>query len=579
MGKIKRLPSGVSNFVQIRRENMYYVDKTMFLPMMEMAGNFLFLVRPRRFGKSLFLSMVEKYYDVKAQQEWNELFGGLWIYEHSTEWRHKFQVLKLDFSQIGGGMDSLSMNVDAYLKSQLIDFVSKYKDDYEEGFLDEIKNTATASLCIVKIANEARERDHHLYLVIDEYDNFTNTVLTKYGNEMYRTLTHGEGFYRDIFKNFKGNFDRILMMGVSPITLDDLTSGFNIATNITADFRFNQMLGFSKEDVREMMDYYEETGTLQGNVNEMMEEMKPWYDNYCFSKESFRRGESKVFNGYMVLHYLNARMNTGLSPEKMLVPNTLIDYDKLEHLIKLEQQTNGLSRRGTIQQIIDDGFIYSELVDYFPAENIVKDENFVSLLYYYGMLTITGVRGTKVKLGIPNNNVRKQYYDYIRQHYVQVGALNTSVLSNAYDAAAFDGEWKPLLQYIADSYDKLSSIRNSIQGERNIQGFFMAFLALSNLYLMLPELEMAHGYGDIFLMPDKKRYPEIMHSYIIELKYLKADDTEATVKGQQDEATLQLRRYAQDEKVRFMAQETHLHLIVMQFRQSVLVKMEEILKI
>lgn len=161
---------------------------------------------------------------------------------------------------------------------------------------------------------EACRLGYPLYLIIGEYDNFTNVVLNEQGNEIYHVITHASGFYRDAFKNYKGMFDRIFMTGVSPVTLDDLTSGFNIGWNISTNPLFNGMLGFSEEDVRTMMRYYQEAGQLEGDVEAMIQEMKPWYDNYCFAKESLKR-DPKMFNCAMVLYYLRNRVQLGESPE------------------------------------------------------------------------------------------------------------------------------------------------------------------------------------------------------------------------------------------------------------------------
>ena len=236
-----------------------------------------------------------------------------------------------------------------------------------------------------------------LYLIVDEYDNFTNTVLNQHGEDIYTGLTHGEGFYRDIFKLFKPNFERVLMLGVSPVTMDDLTSGYNIATNITADAAFNQMLGFSEEEVRQMFNYYSEVGWLKGDVEAMIEEMKPWYDNYCFAKEGL--SESRVFNSDMVLYYLSNQIRNGHAPDEMVSPNARTDYQKMKRLIQLDRLEP--QRKSIIYQIAEEGYIDSRLVPYFPASEMVKFDNFVSLLYYYGMLTIAGTNGLMLRLGIP----------------------------------------------------------------------------------------------------------------------------------------------------------------------------------
>ena len=283
MAAYKALPYGISDFRQIRRESLYFVDNSMYLETMEQAGHFLFFIRPRRFGKSLFLSMLRYYYDINAGENFAEMFRGLWIADHPTPWQGKFQVLHLDFSQIGGDAEVLPVKFNQYFGIRLDDFVERYAAYYPEDFVERVREREDADSKFALITATAQARGHKLYLIVDEYDNFTNTVLNEQGEAIYHAMTHASGFYRDVFKKFKGNFDRILMMGVSPVTLDDLTSGYNIATSITMDARFNQMLGFSETDVREMIRYYQSAGVLQGDEEQLIAEMKPWYDGYCFS--------------------------------------------------------------------------------------------------------------------------------------------------------------------------------------------------------------------------------------------------------------------------------------------------------
>lgn len=261
---------------------------------------------------------------------------------------------------------------------------------------------------------QTREKNIPFYLIIDEYDNFTNVVLNEQGNEVYHALTHASGFYREVFKKFKGMFERIFMTGVSPVTLDDLTSGFNIGWNISTSYQFNMMLGFSEEDVRTMLQYYKDAGQLPDNtdIEAMITEMKPWYDNYCFAEECLDR-DPKMFNCDMVLYYLRNYMDLGKSPKLMIDPNTRTDYNKMKKLIQLDRLDG--DRKGVLRKITNEGQIVTTLVTTFPASEIANPEIFPSLLFYYGMLTISATRGSRIVLSIPNNNVRKQYYEFMRE--------------------------------------------------------------------------------------------------------------------------------------------------------------------
>ena len=563
MEDVKRIPYGVSNFMDIIGQNQYYVDKTMYLPLLEDQPSYLFI----------FLSMMSAYYDITRKDEFERLFGNLYIGSHPTRLRGTYQIMSFDFSRAGAGMGSLEENFNAYCSICIDDFADRYAAWYDPDFLAEVKSRIGATDKLNYINLKAKKKEYPLYLIIDEYDNFTNVVLNEQGEDVYHALTHASGFYRDAFKLYKGMFDRILMMGVSPVTLDDLTSGFNIGWNISTKQQFNTMLGFSETDVREMFLYYKECGRLKGDIDGMIAEMKPWYDNYCFSEESLDC-DPKMFNCDMVLYYLRQKIDLGRSPKQMIDPNTRTDYNKMKKLLNLDHLDG--DRKGVIRRIAEEGQIVADLIPSFPAKDLVKPELFPSLLFYYGMLTIIGTRGDRLILSIPNNNVRKQYYDYMLEQYQDKERISLDNLKNLYDDMAFDGDWRPALEKIAHDYKDNSSVRSLIEGERNIQGFFQAYLSINSYYLTAPEVELNHGFCDLFLMPDLQRYPEVEHSYILELKYLPAKDYDAKGEAQWKDAVAQIHRYAEGPKVQLMCQRTTLHCIVMQFSGWELARVEEV---
>ena len=581
MENVKRIPYGVSDFVDIIKRNQYYVDKTMYIPKLEEEADSLFFIRPRRFGKSLLLSMMCAYYDINQSDRFEELFGKLWIGSHPTPYRGKFQVLFLDFSKIGGDIKDLKENFNNYCNIRLDNFIERYKRAYRPEIVEKIKNAPTAVDKLNMIDTEAKDANMQLYLIIDEYDNFTNVVLNEHGEKVYWALTHAKGFYREIFKVFKGMFTRIFMTGVSPVTLDDLTSGFNIGWHISTKPAFNQMLGFSTEDVREMFEYFKSAGKVRPDcdVESVIAEMKPWYDNYCFSKNALQT-QSKVFNCDMVLYYLRNYAETGEAPEEMIDPNTKTDYNKMKKLLQLDKLDG--NRKGVILEIAEKGKIISNLEPTFPAETLTNPNMFVSLLFYYGMLTIKGTRGSRLILGIPNNNVRKQYYEYLLEQYEEKASLDTNQLEDYFYDMAYDGKWHDALQFLADSYAKVSSVRDGIEAERNIQGFFMAYLNLNAYYLTAPELELNHGYCDFFLLPNLTHYAS-KHCYILELKLIPKREKgmsqeayEAAIKKQWDDAVEQIKHYAEAPKVEALRQGTHLHKIIMQFDGWKLFRMDEV---
>ena len=573
MEEIKRIPYGVSSFVEVVEQNQYYVDKTMYLPLLERQPNYLFLIRPRRFGKSIFLGMLRAYYDLAQKEKFIARFGNLWIGSRPTPLQGAFQVLYMDFSRIGGQGEELAQNFNDYCSMCVDNFASIYELYYYPGFVREMKEQSGFRNKLNYLDMKAKETGARLYLIIDEYDNFTNVVLNEEGEGVYHAITHASGFYREVFKKFKGMFERIFMIGVSPVTLDDLSSGFNIGWNISTEPIFNMMLGFSETDVRSILQYYKDAGEHNGDVDTMITEMKPWYDNYCFAEESLGR-DPKMFNCDMVFYYLRNYMNYGASPKQMIDPNTRTDYNKMKKLIQLDKLDG--DRKGVMRRITEEGQIITNLVTSFPAERIAKAEIFPSLLFYYGMLTITGTDGDQLVLSIPNNNVRKQYYEYLLEGYQSEKYIDLSNLRSIYKDMAYYGNWRQSLEFIARAYKDHSSVRSLIEGERNIQGFFTAYLSISAYYLTAPEVELNHGFCDMFLMPDLQRYPEVAHSYILELKYLPAKDYESKGGQQWLDAVDQIHGYAQGPRVQQLAQGTQLHCIVMQFSGWEMVKAEEV---
>lgn len=585
--QVKQVPYGVADFATVIEQNLYYVDKTMFIPELEKQPRNLFFIRPRRFGKSIFLSMLYSYYDCTQSHKFQSLFGNLWIGQHPTPLQGKYQVLFLDFSQITGNIDKLETKFNSYLSINLDAFVRQYSE-YYQAELEEILAQEDFEEKMELIFKAAKAHQYHLYLIIDEYDNFTNVILNERGENVYHAITHADGFYRDVFKKFKGNFERIFMMGVSPVTLDDVTSGFNIGWNISIKPEFDEMLGFSTTDVVEMFTYYKKHGSIpaDSDIDAIINDMKPWYDNYCFAEEALKK-KTRMFNCDMVLYYLRNYMDNGCSPRQMIDPNTRTDYGKMKKLLQFDKLDG--ERKGIIRKIAEEDQIVTQLYESFSAYQIPKAEIFPSLLFYYGMLTIKGTRGSKLILGIPNNNVRKQYYGYLEEEYQAKAYVDVNQLTDYYYDMAYDGKWEEGLRFMADAYAKVSSVRDGIEAERNLQGFFMAYLNLNDYYITAPELELNHGYCDFFLLPDLTHYAS-QHSYILELKVLSKKDFSAIVEGeftedgkpmtkaekQWREAVEQIHRYAEAPRVEALRQGIKLHLIIMQFEGWELKRMEEV---
>ena len=405
-----QIPYGISDFKRVRTEGYYYIDKTGYIPTLEQAGSFLFFVRPRRFGKSLFINMLRCYYDLAEKENFEKLFGGLAIAENPTRNVNRYQVLYMDFSRVnrGSGM-SLQERFETYVRECLDAFMVRYGAQYGETFLEEYRKVPVSAK-FTKMAEYARIKGFHLYLMIDEYDNFTNAMLCAEDTGDYRSITHGQGFYREWFKEFKADFDRIFMTGVSPVTMDDLTSGFNIATNISQDAEFNAMLGFSEEDVLKLYTDFKGTGRYQtGEPAEWVKSIKPWYDGYCFSKAKI--GKECVFNSDMALYHLSALVKTGCAPEnieKNLLDQEMAQLKNCERYLDKIYSPRLMSVKSVLQSAFEEGEMDLPILPQFDFEAIDDQKVFLSLFYYYGVLTFSRYHQGLTYFGFPNEWCRQQ---------------------------------------------------------------------------------------------------------------------------------------------------------------------------
>ncbi|MEG1564161.1 MAG: ATP-binding protein [Bacteroides sp.] len=579
---MKKIPYGLSDFPRIIREDYYYVDKSHFIELIEDQPPYLFLIRPRRFGKSLFLALVETYYDVRYAGSFEEIFGHLYIGKHPTPSHNQYLVLRFNFSEISSNVEEVERSFKEYCCLVLIKFIRKYEQILGANIWKDIKEGETNPNQLLSSINQyATDKGNiSIYLLIDEYDNFTNTILSNYGTERYRKATHGEGFIRGFFNTIKAAttgpgsaLKRLFITGVSPVTMDDVTSGFNIGTNISMDAMFNSIIGFKETELRKMLTYYKEAGALSNTVDELVETMKPWYDNYCFSEDCLNES---MYNSDMTLYFLNNYLLQKKAPKAMVDNNIRTDYNKLRHLIRLDK-TFG-ANASIIQEIISKGSIAAHISTAFPAEDITKPDNFKSLLYYFGLLSIREIKEGDIVLQVPNLTVREQLYTYLAEAYrtADLFDLDTTELSALVKKMAYRGEWEPVFCFFAAELERQSTIREFIEGEAHVKGFLLAYLGLTRGYIILPEHESSKGYADFYMMPDLLHQPDIAYSYIVEVKYATRSDSEEKIATLKAEAIDQLHHYAADPKVRDSKGKTELRLIVLVFKGWELVVMEKI---
>jgi len=531
----------------------------MFIPLIE-ATPFIFLIRPRRFGKSLFLSTLQSYYDIKKKERFEEFYKGTWILQNPTEERSKYLVMYFNFSAILKDKDKVQDDFNNYCLIVLDKFIFKYRDYLPQRLHDKIALVNTAHEKLHVIATELSEADYKIYLLIDEYDNFTNTLLTDFGEGEYKRITRQAGYFKQFFTNLKlltsgsgSGLARLFITGVSPVTMDDVTSGFNLGDNISISPAFNTILGFTEADVNAILDYYASVGVLQVDKEEALQTMRKWYNNYQFSEAC----ESPVYNTDAILYFVKEAIRDKKIPSQLIDDNLRMDYGKLQYLIIQDKALNGNFKRLT--EIINNGGIPSEIKKSLPFDQITQQDNFISLLYFFGLLSFSGnyVEGLPF-LHIPNETIKQMVFEYIRRSFENAYGFSVQMyeLLLLVRKMAYRGEFKEAFEFIENEIKKQSSLRDFIDGETFVKAFYLSFLNIYDFYISASEEEMNKGYADLIMKPFYIKYKDIKFAYLIELKYIKRSvkDKEFDDLLQQkiQEASNQLEQYSEDEYERQM---------------------------
>ena len=554
-----RIPYGEADFRRIRLNRWLYVDKTRFVRRLEQE-RYAFLIRPRRFGKSLWISLLENYYDRFWADGFDATFAGTEIGQDPTGEQSRYVTLRFNFSMVNDKLETLEREFETYCFIELRARLRRHPDLFPEAAVRDILAPPSIATKLSELFLYAGDHDIPLYVLIDEYDNFANTVLAYHGAEAYHSFTHGGGFYRNFFATLKGGADRtggglerLFITGVSPITMDDVTSGFNIGTNISLEPDFNEMVGFTESEVRHLVETYRELGVFNQEVETAMGIMGQWYNGYRFSEEA----ETDLYNSDMVLYYLKHSIPNRDVPTYLIDTNVRIDYGKLRHLLVTGRQLNG--NFDLLRDVIGEEQVDTRIQPGFPLKDLTKPENFLSLLHYFGLLSIRDVVDGVPRLAIPNQTVKRLMYGFLRDGYRDVGVFSVNLFrfEQLMMGMANRGEWRPVFEFLSEAIARQTGIRDYIGGEKVIQGFLAAYLSVSDYYVFRSEAELGKGHADICLEPLVARYPHLQRGYLIELKYLKRSERlqrsesadEASVAAAVEEAAAQLERYLADERL------------------------------
>jgi hypothetical protein len=535
---LKKLPYGQSNFAAMIEGGYAYVDKTRFVELLENENNtYQFFIRPRRFGKSLFLSVLENYYDLSRKNKFDALFGNLYIGKNPTPERGMYAVLRFDFS----GLDTdnhkdFKRSFLDRIQDCVIDFLKKYKNVFGdmEKDVEYIKEKGTGVGALSVAYGAAATADIPIFVIIDEYDHFANNLIAMGKTYIDEVRAGGivRAFYESLKKGTATVVRRIFITGITPMMINDLTSGFNMASDYSLDAKYNEMFGFTRREVEWLI---RETGI---DENLIKVDMESYYDGYIFNSD----GESKVYNSQMILNLFHQILMTGKQPKHIIDVNLRTDYERLRRLAENEHN------RELLLTILKDGGIFGEIIERFSLDNLNSDEYFVSLLFYLGMLTNGGIIEGQSFLKIPNYSVRTLYWEYaiayvkdMEKEMVSVVKLNETIREIAYR-----GNIKPYLDFFTENFLKRLSNRDLMKfDEKYIKVMMLSTLYMSNLYLPVSEDENINGYTDIYLL----KHPvvkDIKFEYVIEVKYVKTSASEEDIKTASAQASLQIDKYKKD---------------------------------
>ncbi|GHV63843.1 hypothetical protein FACS1894199_00710 [Bacteroidia bacterium] len=540
--KYKRLPYGNSDFRRIILENYAYVDKTMYIGMLENETNpNQFFIRPRKFGKSLFFMTLSYYYDLNHTDEFETLFGDLYIGKHPTPERNMYAVLKFDFS----GLDTSSeqgfvKSFSEKVQDTVCDFINTYRDIIPDSsiLIQEIKQEKRGIGSLQIAFNAVKSAGKRIYIIIDEYDHFANDLIAmgkRLGKELYKTMIAANGIVRDFYERVKDGaksslVNRTFITGISPVMLDDLTSGYNIATNLTLNEKYNEMMGFTKTEVEWLM---HETGVNPDFINV---DMEAYYDGYLFNKN----GANRVYNPAMILYFFNQIVDFHRVPDSIIDENLKTDYGRLQKL------TQNDGNRATLIQITKEDGIIAEVLNKFSIDTLNDTDYFISLLFYMGLLTIKEPVMSKVRLGIPNYSIRTLYWEYImklvREHSPEM-TLETRYLDEAITALAMEGDLECFIAYVSENaFSKLSDFDLRQFDEKYIQILLLAYLYMSRIYIPMSEYEAVPGRADIYLQRSPL-LPQVKYEWALELKYCKTDASETEIAKQKEKGEEQMKQY------------------------------------
>jgi hypothetical protein len=537
-----RIPYGISNFQSLRDEGYIYIDKTRYIEILEKEAPFQFFIRPRRFGKSLFISMLENYYDMNQAGKFDRLFGDFYIGQNPTPNKNSYLVLSLSFAGVvaSEGKNRLIKSFDTIVIEKVSTFLYRYGKVLGTDRLPE--RIDGAEMAVHFMVEQAVRAGRKIFILIDEYDNFANEIISQDNTALYYDLLSSEGYVRAFYKAVKDGTSsciaRVFLTGVSPIMLDDLTSGFNITTNFTLKPKVHEMMGLNQQEVELCLQQL--AAGVKVDQQKMREDLKTYYDGYIFSKKAHER----LYNTDMVLYFIQSMLMEEEYPHEILDNNVKTDYHKLRQL------AFNFRDEEVVNTLVKGDQLTTTLVERFNLEHIYKKrENFQSLLFYLGMLTIKEAFEDQVKLGIPNYVIKTIYWEYFFDKLDREVRVESQQLKDAVRSMRLEGDISFFIDYFSRYLQEISN-RDLIQlEEKNIKAVLIVLFHFTGIYGIESEYETSAGYVDLLLVKDKRYESFTRYEWLMELKYLKEKDRKSLSRCRQDGIT-QVKAYAGTPQIR-----------------------------
>ncbi len=539
-----RLPYGISNFKTLVTEGYHYVDRTSYVELLEnLDPRYLFFLRPRRFGKSLFISLLQHYYGLEHKKDFQTLFGKYYIGKNPTPNVNKYLVLKIDFSRVDStSKESTFQGFLRNVKRGVNKFMAAYPHIFDEKDRMTILNANAPNILLLDLFDimDRKKITQKIYLLIDEYDHFANELIA-FDIDNFSNIVSRNGYVRKFYETIKvathdGIVDRIFITGVSPITLDSLTSGFNIATGLTIYPNFNEMMGFTEQEVKF---FFDNIDFPKEKMPDTLANIKKWYNGYLFHENA----QNTLYNPDMVLSFLHHYTLFKEIPKNLLAPNIASDYGKIKRLFNINDRQQNWK---TLEKIIENGKISAKLTREFSFEKVFDKNDFVSLLFYLGLLTVKGSFFDRTIFTIPNYVIKMLYFDHFQQLIMDKAQLTSDEVQleeHIFELAQYN-RIHPFLAVVERILKSLSS-RDALKfDEKHLKVIFTSLFYVTGIYTIQSEFAVGREHVDLFLA---RRPPyEPPYQFVFELKYLKKSG-EKQLETVKKEATQQLKKYLQHE--------------------------------